>query len=122
MRDERLYLQDIRDATISIREFLEGVSETDFLGSDLLQSAVMQKFSVIGEAASKISKELKSRNPDIEWKKIIGIRNIIVHVYFAVNWSLVWKTVNDDIPVLNERIILILEGEFPVPNGESQIE
>ncbi|MBA2333442.1 MAG: HepT-like ribonuclease domain-containing protein [Pyrinomonadaceae bacterium] len=118
MRDERLYLQDIRDAAGSIEQFLKHVSETDFLGSDLLQSAVIQKFLVIGEAASKISEGVKFRNSDIQWKKIIGIRNILVHVYFAVNWGLIWKTVSDDIPVLKERITSILQSEYPESDNE----
>lgn len=113
MRDEGLYLEDILDATRSIEQFLKHVSKADFLESDLLQSAVLQKLSVIGEAASKVSKQLKSRYPDVQWKKMIGARNVLIHMYFAADWDVIWKTAKNDIPVLNERIDSVLRREFP---------
>lgn len=113
MRTEHLYLRDILEATVSIQQFLNNVSKNEFLESDLLQSAIIQKFSVIGEAASNISESLKTRYPDVQWKEIIGIRNILVHVYFSVNWTLIWKTIREDVPVLHSRIRYILECEYP---------
>jgi uncharacterized protein with HEPN domain len=112
MRDERLYLEDILEAAKSIETFLKNHTKEDLVASDLLQSAIIQKFSVIGEASSRISRGLKSRFPQVEWRKIIGIRNIMVHAYFAVDWNLIWETVNVDLPVLIEQIDEIILTEF----------
>lgn len=113
MPREELYLQDIIEAADDIEEFLTSVSETDFLAAKLLQSAVLYRLSNIGEAAARISEDLKNRYPKIEWKPIIGFRNIAVHVYFSVDLMTVWKTATEDAPVLKRQIQEILQTEFP---------
>ena len=112
MRDERLYLEDILEAAKSIETFLRNATKEDLVASDLLQSATIQKFSVIGEASSKLSRGLRSRFPQVEWRKIIGIRNIMVHAYFAVDWNLIWETVEIDLPLLRKRFDEIIQLEF----------
>jgi uncharacterized protein with HEPN domain len=89
MRPEKLYLLDIIDASEAIQRFCESVNEYEFLQDDLRQSAVLQKLSVIGEAASRLPVNFRRRHADIEWEDIIGFRNIAVHEYFAVLWQIV---------------------------------
>ncbi len=113
MRLEELYLQDIVESVNSIERFLKDVEEKDFLSNDLLQSAILYKLTIIGEAATNISSELKSRHSQVEWKEIIGFRNFAVHVYFAVNWKIVWITATEDTAVLKKQISEILQNEFP---------
>lgn len=113
MRDEKLYLQDIIESVNSIESFLKSVEEKDFLTSDLLQSAILHKLTIIGEAAVNVSKELKNRHPQVEWKEIIGFRNFAVHVYFAVKWKIVWSTAMEDTAVLKNQIAEILQNDFP---------
>ena len=113
MRLEELYLQDIVESVASIESFLKDVAEQDFLSSNLLQSAVLHKLTIIGEAATNISSDLKKRHPQIEWKEIIGFRNFAVHVYFAVNWKIVWTTATEDAAVLKKQILEILQNDFP---------
>lgn len=119
MRDERLYLQDICDAADAVGQFLKDVSKEDLLDSDMLQSAIIQKFSVIGEAAARVSEEIKSRHPSIKWKQIIGMRNILIHKYFAVDWEFIWVTAIERVPELNRQIRELLKSEFP---GEKKVE
>ncbi len=113
MRLEELYLQDIVESVASIESFLKGVEEQDFLSSNLLQSAVLHKLTIIGEAATNLSGDLKSRHPQVEWREIIGFRNFAVHVYFAVNWKIVWTTVTEDTAVLKDQVLEILQNDFP---------
>src|SRR4051794_34523542 len=110
MRRERLYLLDILEAADSIRTFLDGVQEPTFLQDDLLRSAVLQKLAIIGEAASHLSKSFCERHPGIDWRGIVGFRNIAIHAYFAVERPIVWVAATEETPELRDRIAAILVG------------
>ena len=113
MPTEELYLQDIVNSIDSVKRFLNGIEETRFLADEILQNAVLMKLVVIGEAAARLSNEIRERYPEVEWKSIIGFRNISVHACFSVKWSIVWETATSDLKILREAIIKILEIEFP---------
>jgi uncharacterized protein with HEPN domain len=104
MRTDALYLADIGDAIDAIERFTAGIDEARFLSDELIQSAVLQKLSVIGEAAARLSDATRDALPDIAWKEIIGFRNIAVHAYFSVDWRIVFVTVADDLPALKRGI------------------
>ena len=112
MRPEKLYLSDILDAAEAIERFCSVVDESQFLGDELRQSAILQKLIVIGEAASHLTAEFRESHPDVEWVDIIGFRNIAVHEYFAIMWEIVWATAKFDIPELKVQVAKILEAEF----------
>jgi len=109
MRREAQYLTDIVEAADAIKQFLAGVRSEDFFKDELRQSAVLQKLIVIGEAAARLPKEFRAQYPEIEWTDIVGFRNIAVHAYFSVNWSIVWTTAMQDVPDLQRQIAQILE-------------
>lgn len=113
MRPEKLYLFDILEAAEAIERFCEAVGQEEFLHDEIRQSAVLQKFIVIGEAAARLTVEFRNQHPEIEWESIIGFRNIAVHEYFAILWQIVWNTATIDIPDLRQKIQLILEESFP---------
>ena len=80
-RDNRLYLDDILESIGRIREYVQDMEEPDF-GEDLkTQDAVIRNLEIIGEAAGKLADSLKSKSEEIEWRKIIGLRNILAHEY-----------------------------------------
>ncbi len=83
MRRESLYLTDIVEAADHIAEFIAGADSEQFRKSELLRSAVVHKLSVIGEAAARVSGDLRARNPQVPWPQIIAFRNILVHAYFG---------------------------------------
>ena len=113
MRRDELYLRDIVAAAEAIERFIHGVSRDEFVADELRQSAVLQKLIVIGEAAARVSDELKAKNPHIEWADIVGFRNIAVHAYFSVEWPIVWTTATVDVPWLLGQMRPMLEEEFP---------
>ena len=76
------------------------------------RSAVLQKLIVIGEAAAPLQMDFRERHPGVGWADIVGFRNIAVHQYFAVDWSIVWVTATQDVPDLRRRISLILSQEY----------
>ncbi len=112
MRRERLYLEDIHVAAQAIGEFLQSHSFESFRTNRLLQSAVVHQLTVIGEAAAHLSTELRKRHREIPWADITGLRNIVVHNYFGIDWEEVWRTAVEDIPVLQGQIAAILRAEF----------
>jgi len=119
MRREKLYLTDIVEAADAIQLFLRDVSQDAFLQNDLVRSAVLQKLTIIGEAAARLPSELHTRYPDIEWPDIIGFRNIAVHAYFSVDWSIVWVTATQDVPTLKRQIGDILSSEYSKKEEET---
>jgi uncharacterized protein with HEPN domain len=87
MRHDSLYLTDIVEAADHIAAF---IAETDFPAfqkSELLRSAVVQKLAIVGEAAARVSEELKTRHPQVPWPQIIAFRNILVHAYLSTRTS-----------------------------------
>jgi uncharacterized protein with HEPN domain len=110
-RDE-LYLRDIMEAADAIAAFISGMREASFVGNDLVRSAVLQKLTVIGEAAARMSPALKSRYAEIDWRDIVAFRNIAVHAYFSVDWSVVWLAAAEDVPELRGHVLAILAAEF----------
>ena len=108
MRREKLYLNDIVEAADAIQLFLRDVSQDAFLQNDLIWSAVLQKLTIIGEAVARLPSELRAHHPDIEWSDIVGFRNIAVHAYFSVDWSIVWVTATQEVPILKQQTSNIL--------------
>jgi uncharacterized protein with HEPN domain len=87
------------------------VDEQRFVADELLQSAVLQKLTVIGAAAARVSPEVKAAHPGIEWRLAAGLRNIVVHAYFSVDWATIWQTAISDVPSLSRRVSLLLPAK-----------
>jgi uncharacterized protein with HEPN domain len=113
MRPERLYLSDIIEAADAIGNFVEGIEEAEFISNDLIRSAVLQKLTVIGEAATRLSSDFCEGHPGVPWREIADFRNIAVHAYFAVEWPIVWVAANEETPTLRGQVAEILAREFP---------
>ncbi len=113
MRREELYLADIVEAADAIGRFLAGVDHDEFMHDELLQSGVLQKLIVIGEAASRLPLAFRENHTGIEWSDIAAFRNIAVHVYFSVDWAIAWVSATRDAPELRRQITEILANEYP---------
>ena len=100
MRDDNSYLLDMLIAARKIQEFVTNLSEENFRQSDLHQSAVIREFQVIGKAARLLTDSLKDSHPQIDWAKISGMRNRLVHEYFRISLQILWDAAQNDIPIL----------------------
>jgi uncharacterized protein with HEPN domain len=113
MRRDRERILDIMEALDSLARSLVDCKEADFLSNDLLYDATAHKLTIVGEAAARISDEVKDRYPQIEWRKVIGLRNVLVHEYFGVDRPMVWEVAVAEAPLLRDRMAAILLAEFP---------
>ena len=113
MRPDRLYLLDIVEAGGNVVIHIAGRDRQGFLGDVTARAAVLHELTVMGEGASRVSSELRSRHPEVPWAKIVALRNFVVHEYFGLDWQIVWSTATDLVPVLSRQVAAILDAEFP---------
>lgn len=109
IRDVRLYLDDILESIKLIETYLQGVTEEYFHTSTEKQDLIVRRLEVIGEATRHISDDFRKLHPDIPWQKMAGIRNILIHEYFGINYNTVWKTTTEFLPPLKEQIQELLK-------------
>lgn len=110
MRSDRLYLSDMVGAAESIRRFVAGKSIDNFIYNELLQSAVLQKLIVMGEAAARVSPGFGEAHPEVEWQDIAAFRNFAVHAYFAVDWRIVRETATVDAAQAGKTVQHLLDN------------
>ncbi|MFW5762189.1 MAG: DUF86 domain-containing protein [Cyclobacteriaceae bacterium] len=93
-RDTLLLLEDMLDSAKKIKRYTKDYDYETFTSDDKTMDAVVRNFEIIGEAANRISPEFRNANPEIEWKRIRGFRNRIVHDYFGIDYEIVWQIVS----------------------------
>lgn len=103
MKDDRVYLQHIRDALQDIAAYC-GSDHGAFLDDRMRQDATLRKLEVIGQAVKNLSEDTKSRQPEIPWKQIAGMRDKVIHDYFGVNLEIVWAVVQKELPKLRVAV------------------
>ena len=107
-RDYKTYLDDILEAINYIRDFTTGYT-LETLSSDIkTQHAVIRNLEVIGEAVTRLTDDFRAAHPEAEWRKIAGLRNILIHEYFGIDLEIIWDIITHKLPVLAERIKQIL--------------
>lgn len=110
-RRERDRLHDMLDAALKAVALAEGRTAGDIHTDETLALALTRLLEVVGEAANHVSDETRAAIPEIPWRKVTGMRNRLIHAYFAVELSIVWETVTDDLPPLIKALEAALEEE-----------
>ena len=103
-RSDQVYVNDILEAVDIIFRYTENKTEYDFL-NDLMLQDVIRRFEIIGEAAAKISNDVKSKNPEVQWRLMKEMRNKLIHEYFGVSPITVFSTIKMDLPILAEELL-----------------
>jgi uncharacterized protein with HEPN domain len=109
------YLWDMLEAGRLIVRFIQEVDYEKFINDRLLQSAVERQLEIIGEAARRITAEFQQAHPEIPWKSLIGLRNILIHEYGEVRQDRIWLILKDHLPPLVKQ----LEKLLPPPPAET---
>lgn len=104
MKDDTLYLGHISDAIETIEQYLGTASYDRFIADKMMVDAVVRELEIIGEATSKLSKDFRSSNPEIPFRDIIDMRNVLIHDYAGVNTMIVWETCKNDLPALKKAV------------------
>ena len=107
-RRDSVFIAQMIEAAEAALEFSAGDTAESFAGDRLVGFAVVRAIQLVGQAARGVTEELKAAHPEIPWREMIGMRNVVVHDYADVDLALVWKTVRDDLPSLIRRLNAIL--------------
>lgn len=102
---------DILESARTIMAYLTGISRQDFLQGTQIQDSVIRRLEIIGEAAGRVSRKFRDAHPEIQWSRIRGLRNRMIHGYDDIDMDIVWDTVERDIPRLIEIIELLVPPE-----------
>ena len=119
MRDDYERLLDIQEAIQNVEKY-GAQGKTAFEREELIQTWIVYYLQILGEAASNLSDKLKNRHTGVPWKKITGMRNILVHGYFDIDLDIVWRLVEENLPDLKQAVERILEAEKPAPDTRQQ--
>jgi uncharacterized protein with HEPN domain len=108
MKEDRLYLIHISECIGRIEQYLPDRSKQTFLSSSLLQDAILRNLQTMAESTQHLSDSLKAKHPEINWRKITGFRNLLVHDYLGVDAERVWKIIEIELPTLKQTITTML--------------
>jgi uncharacterized protein with HEPN domain len=107
-RDWRLYADDIIEACGKIRRFVEGMSYEAFVADELKRDAVLRNIEIIGEAAKNLPDDVIAKAPDIPWRKVRGMRDVLAHGYFGLEIKVVWSTATTKIDDIERAVRALL--------------
>ena len=110
MKDDRPYLEHILAAIRKIDSYTTD-GRGAFMQNAMAQDAVLRNLEIIGEAAKRLSKETKDRRPDIPWRDVAGLRDVLIHNYMGVNLNRIWGVVERDLPPLRQGIEGLLDRD-----------
>jgi len=111
MKRNEVYLKHIIDEISFLIESSKKLNYDSFLESEMYTRAFSRSFEIIGEAVKNLTEEFRQEHDEIEWKKIAGMRDIIIHHYFSVDYEIIWNAIQNNLPSIKTKIQFILEKE-----------
>ncbi|MFU8766809.1 MAG: DUF86 domain-containing protein [Candidatus Methanoperedens sp.] len=106
-KDSEVFIEHILESIELIENYTANKTFSDFIESVQLQDSIIRRIEIIGEAVKNLPTEVKNNYPDVPWKKIAGMRDVLIHKYFGTDLELTWEVVQKDIPYLKRENLKI---------------
>ena len=115
LRDPLDFLRDIEESCIRIADYTSGLTRDEVFSDKMRFDGILHNFHIIGEAVKKLPDDLRKEHADIPWSEISGMRDFIAHAYFALDLGILWQGIQEDVPVLLNRVqqMITSAGESP---------
>jgi uncharacterized protein with HEPN domain len=110
-RPASLLLFDIAESIQKIEDYTRDISFEQLMQDERTKDAILRNIQIIGEASKHIPAPLVAKYPDIDWSGIAGLRDIITHRYFRVDWKLLWTSIHEELPVLKGQIRKLIKED-----------
>ena len=108
-RSQKSFVKDILESIKRVELYVGDMSKDDFRQNDAMQDAAVRRIEIIGEAAKNIAADFKKEHKEIPWKDICGMRDVLTHDYFGLDFDRIWQTIKKDLPPLKKNIVALLE-------------
>ena len=109
-RDYKIYLEDIIECIAKIHNYTAGFLLVDFCNDPKTIDAVIRNLEIIGEAARRLPEEIRIKYPDVEWHKIISLRNVLIHEYPGIDLETIWDIIENKLSPFEKQVKEILRG------------
>ncbi|MBI5700234.1 DUF86 domain-containing protein [Candidatus Saganbacteria bacterium] len=103
-RKYNTYLNDMLSSIKKIDGYIRGLSLKDFKANEMVVDAVIRNLEILGEASKNIPNDIKKKHKDVEWKKIAGLRDILIHAYFGIDFDILWDILQNKLPGLKQAL------------------
>lgn len=118
MKIPHVYIEDMIEAIEKVKTYLQNRTEIQFSSDTILQDAVIRRLLIIGEAATKLSDDIRRQAPEVPWKTIISFRNVAIHDYANMSMGKVWEIYKQDLPPLYVQLKSLLQALPPPPDPD----